>query len=513
LPENVVLQYHFLGATQLAGNTNAATATKALTRKSTLPFEDLVFNRLSASLAAALHFQTSSTNVALLRPLLDDLVRAESLASMGGAPGKPFNYVVAVRLDPQRAQVWQQNLNKASGGHGEPLRADTFTGWQWNKGASDSFWTVSARDWMLVGRGGDLSSVRAAYLQQIQKTGRPAPALGANWFEAVVDWPRMASWFPVSSCPLRLGRTQIGISAEKGGLHMISKVTYSQPIQWHSQPWRIPTNLVRQPLVSFATGQDVEPFFKSDDTLAQLCTNPLRDQFYFWSMGQMPFQTYMAWPTDNPSNVMRELSTQAMTALNPGLKGLNGTKLEWNPAQAQLVWTKFGLTSPTMGAAPASNGQYLVAGLFPLTQGSGPAPNELWTQFQGRRDLVYYDWERTGVRLVELRTLTQVLPILEALGVGPSGHPLAKGSGASEVASRLGIEEQWLGGLTRMPGFTVTEVTKSGPNEVTVVRNSPLVFSSLEIVLLSHWLTDTPAGPVNMNLLPQPKVSGPGLPR
>jgi hypothetical protein len=285
LPENVVLQYHFLGATQLAGNTNAATATKALTRKSTLPFEDLVFNRLSASLAAALHFQTSSTNVALLRPLLDDLVRAESLASMGGAPGKPFNYVVAVRLDPQRAQVWQQNLNKASGGHGEPLRADTFTGWQWNKGASDSFWTVSARDWMLVGRGGDLSSVRAAYLQQIQKTGRPAPALGANWFEAVVDWPRMASWFPVSSCPLRLGRTQIGISAEKGGLHMISKVTYSQPIQWHSQPWRIPTNLVRQPLVSFATGQDVEPFFKSDDTLAQLCTNPLRDQFYFWSMG------------------------------------------------------------------------------------------------------------------------------------------------------------------------------------------------------------------------------------
>ena len=505
-PDNVVLQYHFLGAAQLAENTNAAIAKKVFTIPSTIRFEDLVLNRLCASLAESLHFQTNATNVALLRPLLDDLLRAESIASVGGTSGKPVNYVVALHLDAQRAKVWQQNLKGASPGPGETLHAETFSGWQWNKGANDSFWMVPARDWMLVGRGGDLAAVRSGYLQEIQKSGRPAPALDFNWFEADVDWPRLANWFPLSSCPLKLGRTQIAISAEHASFHMVGQVTYGQPIQWHSQPWRIPTNMVRMPLTSFATGQDVEPFLKSDETLSRLCTNPLRDQFFFWSMGQMPFQSYVAWPADNASNTMKELSTQALAELNPKLKALNGTQLQWNAAQAQLVWTKFQLTSPVVEAAPAREGQFLVGGLFPVTKGSGPVPKELWDQFQGRTDLVYYDWERTGARVLELRTLTQTLPLLQMLSVGPN-----KPFDARKFGPRLNAEEQWLGGLTRMPGYTVTEVTKTRPDELTVIRNSPLVFSSLEIVLLSHWLSDTPAGPINTNLLPQAKITG-GLP-
>ena len=514
-PDNVVLQYHFLGAAQLAENTNAALATKVFTLPSTLRFEDLALNRLSASLAESLQFQSNAATVALLRPLLDDFLRAESMASVGGPSGKPVNYVVAIHLDARRAQVWQQNLKSASHGPGEALQAETFSGWQWNKGANDLFWMVLARDWMLVGRGGDLAAARSGYLQEIQKTGRPGPALDFNWFEADVDWPRLANWFPVSSCPLKLGRTQIAISAEKGSFHMTGQVTYAQPIPWHSQPWRIPTNMVRQPLVSFATGQDVEPFLKSDETLSRLCTNPLRDQFFFWSMGQMPFQSYAAWPVDNASNIMKELSTQALAELNPKLKALNGTELRWNPARSQIVWTKVQFILPLLGPAAAREGQFLVGGLFPVTEGTGPVPKELWDQFQGRTDLVYYDWERTGLRVRQMRTLTQVLPLLQMLGVGPN-EPFDAGkfsakSAAFEAESRLNTEEQWLGGLTGMPGFTVTEVTKTRPNELTVIRNSPLVFSSLEIVLLSHWLSDTPAGPINTNLLPQAKITG-GLP-
>jgi len=46
---------------------------------------------------------------------------------------------------------------------------------------------------------------------------------------------------------------------------------------------------------------------------------------------------------------------------------------------------------------------------------------------------------------------------------------------------------------------------------LTVIRNSPFIFTSLELVVLSHWLSDTPAGPINKSLLPQAKVSGPGV--
>jgi hypothetical protein len=521
MPENVVLQYHFLGAAPLAENPNAAAAKNVFALPSTLRFEGLVLNRLSLSLAESLHFQTNQQTVSLLRPLLDDLLRAESIASLGGSPSKPINYVLAVHLDTQRAQVWQQNLKTASHGPGEELRAETFSGWQWNKGASDSFWMVPARDWLLVGRGGDLASVRSGYLQQIQKTGRPGPALEFNWFEADVDWPRLANWVPLASCPLKLGRSQLAIGAEMGGFHMTGHVTYPEAIQWESHPMSLPTNLVREPLLSFATGQNVEPFLTSDETLSRFCTNPLSDQFYFWSMGELAFQSYVAWPVNDPSNTLMTLSAQAIDELNPKLQELDGTELTWSPKLSQLVWSKLQLIAPIVLPAPEQDGPFLVAGLFPLTPGKAPAPKDLWAQFQDRTDLVYYDWELTGPRVRHLLTVTQVLPILQMLGIGPR-EPLVAGAspatpGANTLAapgvlSRLNAQEQWLAGLAPFLGNTVTVVTKTGPNELTVIRNSPFVFSSLELVLLSHWLSDTPAGPLDWNLLPQAKMSWSGSP-
>jgi pyridoxine 5-phosphate synthase len=55
-------------------------------------------------------------------------------------------------------------------------------------------------------------------------------------------------------------------------------------------------------------------------------------------------------------------------------------------------------------------------------------------------------------------------------------------------------------------------VTRTSPTELTVVRNSQFLFTGLELVLLSHWLADAPVGPIDYNLLPQAKMSGPGLP-
>ena len=520
-PENVVLQYHFLGAAPLAENASAAVARRVFALPSTIRFEDLVLNRLCVSLAASLHFQTNRQIVSLLRPLLDDLLRAESIASLGGPSGKPIQFVLAIHLDAKRAQVWGQNLKTASDVPGAEFRAETFSGWQWNKEGSDSLWMVPARDWLLVGRGGDLAFVRSDYLQQIQKTGRPGPALGLNCFEADVDWPRLANWVPVSSCPLKPGRTQMAISAEMGGFHMTGHVTYPEAIQWQPRPMSLPTNLVREPLSSFATGQNVEPFLTSDETLSRFCTNPLSDQFYFWSMSEMPFESYVAWPVNNPNKTMLTLSAQAINALNPKLQKLDGTQLAWSSGTSQLVWSKLQLIAPIVMVASEGDGPFLVGGLFPVTKGTRPAPQALWEQFKGRTNLVYYDWELTGPRVRHLVTVTQVLPILQALGVGPE-EPLVAGASAAKpgantlaapgVQSRLNAQEQWLIGLSPLLANTVTEVTRTGPKELTVIRNSPFVFSSLELVLLSHWLSDTPAGPLDWSLLPQAKMSRSGSP-
>ena len=520
-PGNVVLQYHFVGATQLAEDTNAFTACRVFALKTTVAFEDLVLNRLAGKLAEALQFPTNKASVALLRPLLDDALRVESMASVGGAPGKPLDFVFAFDLDTDRSQRWQQSLKSVNSGTGEKFQAGSFTGWQWKKGGKDSVWMVPARDWLLVGRGESLASVRSAYLQQIKEFGRPGPALVENCFEADVDWPQLARSFSMDWCPLKLARTQLGISAKGGTFYTIAHVTYPEAIQWQPRPMSFPTNLVREPLLSFATGQNVAPFLKSDDTLSRLCTDPLRDQFYFWSMSELAFESFVAWPVSNPSNTIKTLSDQALAELNPKLHALDGTELKWKPKQMRLVWMNLPMITPSVLRVGPTNGNFLLGALFPLTPGNGTAPPALWAQLEGKKDLVYYDFEFTGPRVRHLLTLTQVLPILNMLGVGPreplkAGTPAAKSGakapGAPAVDPRLTIEEQWLANLNTLLGRTATEVTKTGPNELTVIRNSQFVFSSLELVLLSHWLSDTPAGPIDKGLLPFAKMSGPGIP-
>jgi len=509
----MVLQYHFIGATQLAQNTNAAAAAKVFELESTINFENLVLNRLSAKIAESLHFNTNAGAAALLRPLLDSLLLSESMASVWGVSDKPLDFVLAIHLDAPLAQTWQKYL-KDINGPGEELPVETFSGRQWNKGTSNSFWIVPAQDWLVVGNGERLAAVRSDYLQQIQKSGRPGPALEVNCFEADVDWLRLSNWLPLSSCPLKLGQTKLSISTEYGNLRMNCQVTYPQAIEWQPHPMNIPTNLVREPLTSFVTGQNVEPFLKSNETLSRLGVNPFNDQFYFWSMGEMAFQSYAVWPDKDPTNTMIAASTNAINELNPKLQQINGTELSWNSKINELKWMKLPIITPVVLPVQPKDGSYLVGAMFSRSPGKGPAPQALWEQFQGRTDLVYYDWELTGPRVKYLLTLVQVLPILQMLDMGPreTFDFNAKTPAVLDVLSRLDIQEQWLAGLTPYLGNTVTEVTKTGPNELTVLRNSPFIFSSLELVLLSHWLTDTPAGPIDWQLLPQAKMSGPGLP-
>jgi hypothetical protein len=66
--------------------------------------------------------------------------------------------------------------------------------------------------------------------------------------------------------------------------------------------------------------------------------------------------------------------------------------------------------------------------------------------------------------------------------------------------------------LTPYLSNTVTEIKRTSSNELSLTRSTPFVLNSFELLWLSHWLTDTPAGPVNVNQLPMAKMSGPGMP-
>ena len=253
-------------------------------------------------LADGLGFGTNVSTIALIEPLLGDVLKTESLGSFGGSEANPLNFVLALRMDAKGAQLWQDNLTKAIGGPGEKFTTEDFDGWRWNKGTSNSLWIVPARGWLIAGRGDELLPLQVEYLQQVKQQGRPAPALKDNWLEADLDWARLAAWLPDWSHLLKSCSIKISIKTQTNHLLTTARVIYPEVIPWESTPWQIPTELVRSPLVSFIAAQNIAAFLNLNPVFSQVGSSPFTNQFYVWALGEMPLQNYMAWPVADATN-------------------------------------------------------------------------------------------------------------------------------------------------------------------------------------------------------------------
>jgi hypothetical protein len=334
-----------------------------------------------------------------------------------------------------------------------------------------------------------------------------------------VDWPLLSTWTPLSRCPLKLGRTIVDVTASGGRMRATAYVSYPEAVPWQSEPWRIPKELVSSPLSSFAASRDLAAYLSPNEALARLSNHPLTNQLFCWALREMALESYAAWPVTDATNIMRKLGAEAPAVLNPLLTARDHTQLGWMPKDNRLSWVKLPLTGPTLEPAHDKSGEFLLARLFPVEPKHAPASDQLWSQFEQRDDVVYYDWELTGLRLMQWRLLTEFLPVVplptpEDAARRQKAAPSAKPSApANPPQTPLALTEAWLAVLgTPVLGNTVTEVTRTSPTELTVERNSQFLFTGLELVLLSHWLADAPVGPIDYDLLPRAKMSGPGLP-
>jgi hypothetical protein len=517
--DGVAIQYYFEGAANLTWDKNFLETKEFFSTAPAGHFKDFVLDRLAHVYWKGLQFDPAGNPTNLLQPMLDDLLQVESAGSFGGRDANQMDFVIAAKLDAQQAALWQKNLEAALRGKGEPLTEDGFSGQRWNRPGNDSFWILRARDWTVVGRGEDLVPVRHDYLLNIKQDNRPASVMKESWLSASVDWPLLATWAPLSHCPLKLARTIVDVTASGGRMRATAYVSYPDAIPWESEPLRIPRGLVSGPLTSFTMARNLAPYLNSNPALSRLSSNPLASQLYCWALRPMALQSYAAWPVADATNLMLKLKTEAPSVLNPMLEARNHSQLNWLPQKDQLLWDHLPLTGPILGAAHDQSGDFLLAKVFPMDPEFVPASDQLWSQFDGRDDLVYYDWEITGRRLFQWRLLSEIVPVFPSSSLQEAPRPqkaqapqnAKQRNAAKPLPISLIVTEAWLASLALPDANTVTEVTRTSPTELTVVRNSQFLFTGLEWVLLSHWLADAPVGPVDLSLIPRPKMSGPGL--
>lgn len=483
-----LLRYHFAGRAAIAPGTNAARFKEIDARPSTAALRSDIAQKLAA--AAFVFWQKELPAGALdqpsvLKPIIEDLITGEGFIEVRGAPGKA-DLVVAAAVAEDRAALWDRNLKQLAGlwklGEAREITLEGFKGWEIKKPAApDTLQFVRAGRWVLVGLGHGKLQQLPAMLATARQTGRPVGVLTNEFLDLAADLPALRPWFPVLS-QWPLPPVVASMSGRGDGVRTEVRFQYSGKIPWTFEPWRIPTNVVGEPLTSFTIAQGIGPIFKAMKGFPDLGFGAVPNQVCFWGLHNEQCRMNFSVPVNNAAEEMKKLSLGVPRYLTGSFTNMQGNFL-FGTNRSELLLGGVPWIAPMLRPAKDGRDEYLVGSLFPLNPKHTPIPEELFSQFRGRNNLLYYDWEITEHRLAHADQFYQLFSILNRIRK-PSTNTAMK---------------RWLADIKPKLGNTATEITQVSPQELVLVRRSHAGFTGFELETLAVWM-ESPGWPFKFSL-------------
>ncbi len=441
-PPDLLVRWQFAGTDALAGDTNGAALRAVLAKPATRALLEETREKLAAAPLTK-----------PLAPLLPDLFRARAFVEARGEPQTP-EWTFALRLSPERAAVWEATWSNLA-----PA---------WDRAAAR---VIRVGDWVVAGVGAAPLRGLEAVRQRLTQHGRPGvhEEPGA-WLELEAQLARLASllnWPTTVPWP----RVRLTVAGRGPHLRTVGRLTYERPLDLPLEPWRVPTNTIRDPLVSFTALQGVRPWLAAHPLVRELDL-PAPNQVFAWAQSLVPYLTQIAWEMPEAASRLPGLKTNLPAALQARLPWLDFGELLYVPAKHRLAWSGFPIVVPHLNPAPDPG--FVTAGLFPVETAQPPAPDELYAQILGRTNLVLYHWEITQPRLADWRELRLLYDMVAGYAPGPT----------NTAATR------WLQdtNVTRHLGNAVTEITRVSPRELVLLRSSSIGLTAFEIHWVARWL-------------------------
>jgi len=492
-PPDLIARIHFAGAERISANTNSIAFTNLFCSAEARALESQTLDKLSR--APATWFKSkippgAGDGMAQLRPLLDDVLKSEWVFEIRDTANGSPEYALAIRLNSQRAQLWQSNLQGLLESWTRMSAQKVPGGWQLKKHEPPNLIRVThaSGDWVVVDCGqNQLTLVHEILNPSLKRGGAGAET---NWLTADLDWPRLGKLFPALA-RFDFPKLELQFVGLDGDLWANGKFILAQPLP-PLEPWRMPTNIIHQPLVSFTAVRGIGPWLARQDWARPYEIQPPPDQFFIWGLLQIPFQTFAATPVPNAASALAQLDGKLSVVFDGRTKSLYLPPITTELTNNQIGWRGVPFAAPFVRAWREPAGDFLFGGFFPNTPRSQPLPPELFQQLS-MPNLVYYHWEVTATRLKELPQLTQLLLLI-------THH---KQFNLETAAGK------WLGRVGPTLGSSVTEITQTGPNELNLRRVSRSGLTALEIVSLVNWLEAANFPGCDLRLPPPPPLPRP----
>jgi len=478
---------HWAGAASiLEGGTNATKLQEALK----LPTTAQVHSEALAKLARvpqelwkrSLPADAPDTSATILQPILEDIWQNEATISLQGKPAQP-DVLFAARLDSAKDESWNRALAQLA--QNWKLGSASIEGpsARWSVGGRDLYihytrqngWTFAA---FTRGSKSPFGKLQAA-------------SLNGAIIDLRADCRLLGEAFPVLAA-YKLPPSHIRVMPRGESLRTEVKLAFSERLPIKLEPWAIPTNIVTEPIISFTCAQGIRPLLDQLKGFSKLRLKDPPNQYCAWGLATVHAQTFVSVPMPNATNVVKDIAGRLPEFVSAYFPNPPGSFI-WISNRAEWIWSGLPMVIPYVHPQRSGNREFLVAGFFRAPGQSNTAPAELFAQVIGRTNLVYYDWELTDQRLPHARQTFQLSDII-------AGRRIQ----ATNFAT-----QRWIGELAPILGNTVTEVTLSGPKELSLVRKSDVGLTGYEIALLGRWI-DSPRFPFQYE--PPPLKRGPHLP-
>jgi hypothetical protein len=484
---DLIAQIHFAGAEHISADTNSLAFTNEFCSAEARALESQTLDKLSR--APGVWFKSkiplgAGDGSAQLRPLLDDLLKSEWVLEMRDTTNGSPEFALAVRLSDERAQLWSKNLASVlQSWTGIGISQDKSGNWELKKRQPPNLIQFSRiAGWVVIDCGQDNLSLREEILEPFLKTG--IAVAETNWLSADLNWSRLAQIFPALQ-EFDFPKIQMQVIGHGGNLRLTGKLALSQPLP-PIENWRVPTNTIHQPLISFTAARGVGPWLSRQSWMRPLEIQPQPDQLFIWALAGIPFQTFAAEPVPDAKAALAQLDRCLSTDTNWERHFISPFALTMT--NNEISWDGMPFFTPCVRAVSEQAGGFLVGGFFQNTAKARPFPPELSAELS-QPNLVYYHWENTARRLNELPQLSQLLLML-------TRH------WQLNVQSAAG---QWLDRIGPSLGSSITEVTQTAPDELAFKRAAPGGLTAIELLAFANWL-EVPQFPALDLRLPPPRV-------
>ncbi len=472
-----VFRLHFAGLESLAAGTNTARLNTLLNNPEAVATRKQIHDRLAQVLPDVLFGPdaTRTNRPALLRPLLDDLAASKFVFETHDEHAASWLLTV-VCLTAERRERWSTNLLQTADFKPVAPRAVNPGGIAWNTKtkAGGLLTLVVFDDYLMLGK----SANGAA---PVCGNAGPHSVAATNMIDLVADLPRLQAALDLPKT-VAWPHLSVSVTAKSDTLRSEATLKFADATPWQLAAFRLPTNSVRDPLISFTAVQGFGDWLARLPEFKEWELKSTPNQFFTWARSDIPYNLHAAAPMPEASNTVVRVAPHALHTLGTNVAKAGLGRIAFTTNRTEIGWVGMPILVPFVRPAPEPGDDFLLfgsmAGIVPSGPNTNPPPAELLNQFLPRTNLVYYDWEITEAKLAQWVPIFQLTAMLSA-------NPSLPGAAAAN---------QWLRAVSPKLANTITEVTAVSPTDLRAVRRSDLGLTAIELTWLARWL-DNPAFP------------------